>query len=462
MTSLRLHGVGQRLQKGLHHHRLHYQTKKYQQQHNPDHHNHVTKVAILGGGPVGLLLSTLLTSYKVPHTVIERRASPTKHPQAHFMNARTMEILLAHLPATFRHVRQSIPAPHNWRDFCYCYSVLGHEYARVDHFSARETDPGFWRESPTNVVHLPQNKFEHILRGKVMQQQRDDDDCTTQLWWGYEALNVVRLQPNMPLQVHVRPTNSSNSGSHGESAVITCDYVVAADGAHSLTRRLLDIPMRGESSLQTLINVHFTCPGLGKLLQRPRPAMLYFTFNEAVIAVFVAHDPDNDEWVCQIPIFPPFKSLEDFDRETLIKLLRRGLGFQDPHTATQSPQSPPSLPINILTVNTWTMQAQVAERYQSPCGGIFLAGDAAHRFPPAGGFGMNTGLQDVHNLAWKLAWVTSGLAGDGLLSTYEQGARWSGGSGGSGGGGCPCRCLRLCVVCSFSPSSHRPPSIYHP
>ena len=59
----------------------------------------------------------------------------------------------------------------------------------------------------------------------------------------------------------------------------------------------------------------------------------------------------------------------------------------------------------------------MAERYR--VGRVFLAGDAAHHMPPTGGFGMNTGVQDVHNLAWKLAAVLHGWAGPGLLDTYE-------------------------------------------
>jgi 2-polyprenyl-6-methoxyphenol hydroxylase-like FAD-dependent oxidoreductase len=119
-------------------------------------------VAILGGGPVGLLLSSLLSSYGIRHCLVERRLSPTKHPQAHFMNARTMEILQCHLPDAMIKVCQQMPSPDYWRDFVYSYSVIGREYARVDHF--KDTDGRFWEESPTNVVHLPQHKFEVILR----------------------------------------------------------------------------------------------------------------------------------------------------------------------------------------------------------------------------------------------------------------------------------------------------------
>jgi hypothetical protein len=72
-------------------------------------------VAILGGGPVGLLLSSQLSSYGIKHCVVERRETPTKHPQAHFMNARTMEILQAHLPLAFKSVLHEMPSSETWR-----------------------------------------------------------------------------------------------------------------------------------------------------------------------------------------------------------------------------------------------------------------------------------------------------------------------------------------------------------
>jgi hypothetical protein len=78
----------------------------------------------------------------------------------------------------------------------------------------------------------------------------------------------------------------------------------------------------------------------------------------------------------------------------------------------------PDLDVKILGVVPWTASARVAERYRT--GRIFLAGDAAHEMPPTGGFGMNTGVQDVHNLAWKLACVLRGAAGPRLLDTYHD------------------------------------------
>src|SRR6185295_4444746 len=72
----------------------------------------------------------------------------------------------------------------------------------------------------------------------------------------------------------------------------------------------------------------------------------------------------------------------------------------------------------ILGAVPWVAAALVAERYRS--GRVFLAGDAAHHMPPTGGFGLNTGVQDVHNLVWKLAAVRGGWAGPGVLDSYED------------------------------------------
>ena len=76
------------------------------------------------------------------------------------------------------------------------------------------------------------------------------------------------------------------------------------------------------------------------------------------------------------------------------------------------------LEIEILSIGSWTMNATVADKYsERRC---FLVGDSAHQLPPTGGFGANTGIQDAHNLAWKLSLVLKGSASESLLDTYEQ------------------------------------------
>lgn len=118
--------------------------------------------------------------------------------------------------------------------------------------------------------------------------------------------------------------------------------------------------------------------------------------------------------------------LQDFTESVVQKLLAATIASR---TSKLNPSSR-HLPVTINSINSWIMHAQVASQYGNvkstpksrAYGNVFLVGDAAHRFPPAGGFGMNTGIQDAHNLAWKLALANKGLAAPEILShTYDQG-----------------------------------------
>jgi len=133
-----------------------------------------------------------------------------------------------------------------------------------------------------------------------------------------------------------------------------------------------------------------------------RPGVLYWTTAPDALGTFVAHAIDST-WVYMHPWDPDRESAADYTEDVCAAIVRRAMGTD-------------AIPFTVRTVRTWTMTAQVAERYRG--GRTFLVGDAAHRFPPTGGLGLNTGVQDAHNLAWKIAAVEAGWAGDALLETY--------------------------------------------
>lgn len=109
-----------------------------------------------------------------------------------------------------------------------------------------------------------------------------------------------------------------------------------------------------------------------------------------------------------MPIFPPFQGIEDFTEAEVARIIRSGMGL------------PRDSKIQVRSVRPWKMQAQVAQRLSDDRLRCFLVGDAAHRFPPSGGFGMNAGLADAHNLCWKVAAVLGGRCDRSLLGSYHR------------------------------------------
>lgn len=127
-----------------------------------------------------------------------------------------------------------------------------------------------------------------------------------------------------------------------------------------------------------------------------------------VVSVIVAHDLRAGEFVAQVPFFPPLQSPADFPPPRIAELLaaaagplagaRQGPGSGSSNGAVKSSGGSPtdirSDPgFEICEARPWRMSAQVAAAFEAARGRVVLAGDAAHRFPPAGGFGMNTGIQ---------------------------------------------------------------------
>jgi 2-polyprenyl-6-methoxyphenol hydroxylase-like FAD-dependent oxidoreductase len=126
--------------------------------------------------------------------------------------------------------------------------------------------------------------------------------------------------------------------------------------------------------------------------------MLYFLYNKDVVAVLVCHDIKRGEFVLQVPFFPPIESIEDYkrDKAKCMEIVKKAIFAKTSDVGSD---------IEIKNVNSWVMEAIVAQSYINKYGDpyAFLVGDAAHAFPPSGGFGMNTGIGDSFNLAHKIA-----------------------------------------------------------
>jgi 2-polyprenyl-6-methoxyphenol hydroxylase-like FAD-dependent oxidoreductase len=271
-----------------------------------------------------------------------------------------------------------------WSEFVYCDKIAGErivEYGRFDHFRD-------WTQewiSPCKPLHLAQNKLTPIIKKYALEVCGDD------LKSGFNVEEISARSDGV--RVKVRDVVSGNCFQH------EFDCVIGADGAKSLVRKSLGIQQEGHFSVQKLANIHFFNQKLADLLRNRGncssvgPAMLYFIYNPERVCVLVAHDLNKGEFVLQIPFFEPHENLNDFTEARAYEILS---AITDSSTLGNYS--------SIKNIGKWTMNAVVANDFGCKSSNrVFLVGDAAHQFPPSGGFGLNSGLQDVHNLSWKLA-----------------------------------------------------------
>ena len=188
----------------------------------------------------------------------------------------------------------------------------------------------------------------------------------------------------------------------GEETPVRAQYVIAADGTQSAIRRMLGVTMIGPEAVYDSVNILFNADL--RAWTAHRPAALYFVEQPDLRATFLTINA-VDRWGFLVHSLSAYDyTPEHFTDERSIALIRQAVGV-------------PDLDVSILGVSFWEASARVADQYGH--GRIFLAGDAAHEMPPTGGFGLNTGVQDVQNLAWKLAAVLHGQANASLLDTYH-------------------------------------------
>lgn len=373
-----------------------------------------TPVCIVGAGPVGLCLSLLLARSNIPSTILERRTSlfgdtltddsatselksnVPPHPRAHVLNSRTMEIFRE--MGLESEVRALAPPLSQWSDFRYCESLVGEDFAVDKHLSSsRPRAKNLRKHTPSFITHVSQPRLEALLLSKVRELP---DMIDLQL--GAEVENVQlpgqghgNEKPSASVTYRRRNTDSSGEPS---SRSIESRFICAADGATSPVRQAVGIQLKGEKALEKFASIHFTSHALAPLVNaNVRGAMLYFVMNPSIIACVVAHDIEAGSWVAQVPVFPPHSAFTGNESDPAWRKYCE--------EAIDACVGLPGLDRTIHSSRVWSMDMLCAESFSVQKGNnwVFLVGDSAHQLPPSGGFGLNTGVQDVHNLAWKLA-----------------------------------------------------------
>ncbi len=339
-------------------------------------------VLIVGAGPVGLMGALLLARHGMRACILDRREEPTRTPAAHVINARTFEICRA-AGVDMDAFAPFASDPKDSGQAIWVTSLAGEEVGRLPF--ERQHDEVL-RFTPTPLRNLSQHRFEGVLHD-ALQKAAGSPVRYRQQWESAE-------QDEEGVTSRVRDLETD------EVYEVRSRYVIACDGAGSAIRKSLGIEMIGPQQIQSFVMIHFAA-NLRELV-KDRPAVLYWLIDPEMGPAMIAHDIDS-EWVYMYPFDSDSEKAADYTPERCEALVKAALGSD-------------AYPVEIETVATWSMSAQVAERYRD--GRIFLAGDAAHRFPPTGGLGLNGGVQDIHGLVWRLAAVESGWAKPKLLDSY--------------------------------------------
>ncbi|MGY3443546.1 FAD-dependent monooxygenase [Bradyrhizobium sp. USDA 4473] len=341
-----------------------------------------TSVFIAGGGPVGLAMSLLLDRFGIDCVVVEKSATTTDHPKSRGCWVRTMEI--------FRQwgIEQAIRnrgLQDNSDMFVFLDSIAGQEFGRT-------------RPEP-NVGHTP------AWKSLVAQDAVEE-----------EILRVVEKSRHATVLFNTacESFEESNSGVNvttrcqktGEVTQWTATYLIAADGAGSQTRRSAGIDMVGPSTLAVMSNEYWRADLSRLPIAREAAGFIIVPETPDLPRAAVLNTNGRDRWltVTQIGLTKDDRERPWTDQE-FVEIARGHAGI-------------PDLDVTLLNRSIWRVSMQVAETFRK--GRVFLIGDCAHRFPPTGGFGLNSGVQDAHNLAWKLAFVLKGLADEKLLDSYSS------------------------------------------
>lgn len=356
-----------------------------------------TAVLIVGGGPVGLSLSLALARQKINSLVIERHPSTTNHPKARGVNARTMELFRQWGNYTellkYEHPKEA-------RRFIWAESFQGKEVTRI-----AMDDSNVHLYSPMQTSLVAQDSTEQSLYHALLNYKESEVQFLK------EFISFEEDDNGIIARILDKRTN--------QEEFVRARYLIAADGAHSHIRKQLGITMNGPDNLGQSCSVYCEIDISAWTKYRPCVGFL-FADPKLIHRPYVASVDGINRWIIGLR-FNKDNTKDDFSDDYCINEIRKTVEL-------------PNLEVKIINKSFWTMAAQIANQYQK--GRVFLVGDSAHRLPPTGGFGMNTGIQDAHNLAWKLAFVINHHISDSLLNTYyderapiaKQNIEWSTGN----------------------------------
>jgi 2-polyprenyl-6-methoxyphenol hydroxylase-like FAD-dependent oxidoreductase len=343
-------------------------------------------VLIVGGSLVGMSTALLLGHHGIRALAVEHHRGTAIHPRAAQISQRTMEV--------FRTVGiEQIVRKKSEQQFVQDGAIMAVETLAGKELAyfISNLNEGVRDVSPTERVFISQSLLEPLMKARA-------EELGAELRFSTDMVSFEQDGGGVTAVIRHRDT--------GEEETIRATYMVAADGAHSRVRDRLGIGMQGRGAFSNSVTIYFR--GDIAPLLRGRNLSVIYVSNPTLRGFFRFEKPFDSGFLAVNALGDPKNPITDVStgltEARCLEWIHVALGDND-------------IPITIENVMPWKAEADVADRFRE--GRIFLAGDSAHVMPPNGGFGGNTGVQDAHNLAWKLAFVLRGQARETLLESYE-------------------------------------------
>ncbi|GKZ28726.1 hypothetical protein AbraIFM66950_011793 [Aspergillus brasiliensis] len=361
-----------------------------------------TQFLVVGAGPAGLGLASFLGQHGLEGLVISKASGTADTPRAHSFNPFAFECL-RDLGIEHEALQQSVRG-RSFQSMRWSRSMIGEEYGKVLGWAEHPSCIGnAFGITPCEYAELSQSELEPLLV-RYASHHNFDVRFSTELV-GVQELGRDGAQTGYICTIQDNITHTTFQ--------VRTQYLFGADGARSQVARQLDFKYISKPSGGKACNILIRAD-LTRHMHEDRHAALHWILKPDRTSFFglVAHlrmvRPWN-RWVL-VGFGPngsdPFEGLTPQSPE-LIQCIRELIGDE-------------SVDIEILQMDHWTVRESIAEAYSIDDANVFLLGDAAHRHPPAFGLGSNTCVQDAYNLAWKVAYVSKGLAGRQLLHSYSK------------------------------------------